>query len=115
MMKIFKADQGRRIKLCLKQSLRTTTRFAVQRLHEVQLKIEKTNKKYKAAADKKRQEKLFEEEDMMMVYLRRKRIPTERVPTKQRNPDRNSRTSSFEEGGTDVGDQEQGKTTSRPK
>ena len=43
---------------------------------EVQLKIEKTNKKYKAATDKKRREKLFEEEDMMTVYLRRDRIPT---------------------------------------
>ena len=68
---------------------------------EVQLKIEKTNKKYKTMADKKRQEKLFKEEDIMMAYLREKRIPIERVPIEKLNPD--SKTSSFEEGGTDVG------------
>jgi len=54
---------------------------------EVQLKIEKTNKKYKATTDKKRREKLFKKEDMMMVYLKRERIPTERVPIEQLNPD----------------------------
>ena len=41
---------------------------------EVQLKIEKINKKYKETADKKRQEKPFEEKDMTMVYLRKERI-----------------------------------------
>ena len=64
--------------------------------------MEKSNKKYKAAADKKRGEKLFKEEDMMMVYLRREKILVERVPTEQPYPDWNSRTSSFEERGTDV-------------
>jgi len=49
---------------------------------ELQLKIEKTNKKYKTTTDKKRRKKLFKEEDMM-VYLRRERISNERVPTKQ--------------------------------
>ena len=38
------------------------------------MKLEKTNTKYKAAADKKRREKLFEERDMVIVYLRRERI-----------------------------------------
>ena len=42
---------------------------------EVQLKIEKTNKKYKVTAEKKRREKLFEEEDMM-IYFKKERIPT---------------------------------------
>ena len=70
---------------------------------EVQLKIEKTNKKYKATADKKRREKLFEKEDIMIMYLRRERISTKRIPTEQLNPDWNSRTSFFEERGTDVG------------
>ena len=32
---------------------------------EVRLKIEKTNKKYKAVVDKKGREKRFEKEDMM--------------------------------------------------
>ena len=36
----------------------------------------KSNKKYKAIADKKRREKLFEEKDMIMIYLRKERIPT---------------------------------------
>jgi len=67
------------------------------------LKIEKTNKKYKSTTEKKRREKLFKEEDMMMVYLRKERIPTKRVTTKQLYHDRNSRISSFGEGGTDVG------------
>ena len=38
------------------------------------MKIEKSNKKYKIAAEIKRRKQLFEEEDMMMVYLRRERI-----------------------------------------
>jgi len=54
---------------------------------EIRLKIEKFNKKYKTAADKKRREKLFEKEDMMIVYLRREKISTKRVPTKQLNPE----------------------------
>ena len=33
-----------------------------------QAKFDKSNKKYKATADKKRREKLFEDKDMMMVY-----------------------------------------------
>ena len=40
----------------------------------VKLKLEKSNAKYKAAADKRR-EKVFEEGDMVTVYLRRERIP----------------------------------------
>ena len=35
----------------------------------------------------------------------KRKNPNLRVPTKQLYPDRNSRASSFEEGGTDVGDQ----------
>ena len=65
--------------------------------------MKKSNKKYKVAADKKRRDKLFEEEDMMIVYLRRERISAERVSFKQLYPDWNSKTSSFEEGGTDIG------------
>ena len=71
-----------------------------------QAEFDKFNKKYKAIVDKKRWEKLCEEKDMMMVYLRRGRILIERVPTKQLYPDWNSRTNSFEKGGTDVGDQD---------
>ena len=66
--------------------------------------MEKSNKKYNATADKKRKEKLFEEEDMMM-HLSREIIPAERVPTEQIYQDWNSRMSSFEEGGTDIGRQ----------
>ena len=36
-----------------------------------QAEFDKSNKKYKATADKKRRKKLFEDKDMMMVYLRR--------------------------------------------
>jgi len=43
---------------------------------EVRLKIEKSNKNYKATTDNKMREKLFEEKDMMMVYLRKERILT---------------------------------------
>jgi len=43
--------------------------------------VKKSNKKYKVRDDKKRWEKLFKEEDMMMVYLRRKIISVEIVPT----------------------------------
>jgi len=39
---------------------------------EVQLKLKKSNAKYKEAADKKRREKIFCEGDMMMVYLRKR-------------------------------------------
>jgi len=46
-----------------------------------QAEFDKSNKKYKATADKKRHEELFEEEDMMIVYLSRGIILTERVPT----------------------------------
>ena len=59
--------------------------------------MEKSNKKYKAAADKKRLEKLFEEEDMM-IHLSREIIATERVPTEQLYQDWNPR-------GTGVGRQ----------
>ena len=69
----------------------------------VKLKIEKANKKYKATTDKKRREKHFEKDNMMTIYLCREIIPAVRVPTKQLHPDKNSRTSSFEERGTDVG------------
>ena len=37
------------------------------------MNLEKSNVKYKAAADKKRGEKFFEERDMVMVYLRREK------------------------------------------
>jgi len=69
----------------------------------VQLKIEKTYKKYKTTTDKKRREKLFEKEDMMTIYLSREIIPAIRVPAKQLHPDKNSRMSSFEERGTNIG------------
>ena len=39
---------------------------------EVWLKLEKSNARYKAAADKKMRKKVFEEGDMVMVYLRKK-------------------------------------------
>jgi len=45
--------------------------------------LEKSNDKYKAAADKKKREKLFEEADMIKVYLKRERISYERVTTEQ--------------------------------
>ena len=89
-MKTFEADQSRGIKVCLKQSLHATTQFTIHGSknvqEEVQLKIEKTNKKYKASTNKKRRQKLFEEEDMMMVYLGGERILAKRVPTEQLNP-----------------------------
>jgi len=34
--------------------------------------LEKSNARYKAAADKKMRKKVFEEGDMVMVYLRKK-------------------------------------------
>ena len=37
---------------------------------------EKSNKKYKATADKKRRKEFFEEEYMKIVYLKRERIST---------------------------------------
>ena len=40
---------------------------------------------------------------MMMVYLRREAIPVKRVPTEQPYLDWNSRMSSYEERGIDVG------------
>jgi len=46
-------------------------------------------------------EKLFEEKDIMMVYLRRGRIPI--LESLSSSYDRNSRTSSIEERGIDVG------------
>ena len=78
------------------------------------MKIEKINKKYKMTADKKRREKLFDEEDMIMVYLRREN-PNLKSPTKQLYPDRNSRTSSFEERGTDIGRDHPGVEAKPPK
>ena len=41
---------------------------------EVRVRFEKSNTKYKAAADKRRREKVFKEEGMVMVYLRKERI-----------------------------------------
>jgi len=42
---------------------------------EVRTRLEKSNVKYKATADKRRREKVFEEGDMVMVYLRKEKIP----------------------------------------
>ena len=42
--------------------------------NKVGARLEKSNARYKAAADKRR-EKVFKEEDMVMVYLRKERIP----------------------------------------
>ena len=39
------------------------------------MKLEKSNAKYKATADKKRREKIFCEGDMVMMYSQRERIP----------------------------------------
>ena len=36
--------------------------------------MEKSNARYKTAADKKRREKILEEGDMLMIYLRKERI-----------------------------------------
>ena len=48
--------------------------------------MEKSNKKYKAIADKKRRVEFFEEEDMTVVYLGREIISTKRVPIMQLYP-----------------------------
>ena len=37
------------------------------------MKLEKSNAKYKTAADKKIREKVFKEKDMIMIYLRGKK------------------------------------------
>jgi len=63
--------------------------------------VEKSNKD-KAVSNKKRRE-TFEKEDMKIMYLGREIISIERVPTMQLYPNWSSRTSSFEESGTDVG------------
>jgi len=42
---------------------------------EDRTRMEKSNVKYKATADKRRREKVFEEGDMVMVYLRKEKIP----------------------------------------
>jgi hypothetical protein len=42
---------------------------------EVRKKLEESNAKYKAAADRKRRLKLFKEGDLVMVYLRKGRLP----------------------------------------
>jgi hypothetical protein len=42
---------------------------------EVRDKLEKTNAKYKAAADKHRRAKVFNEGDYVMVFLRKERFP----------------------------------------
>ena len=41
---------------------------------EVQMRLEKSNARYKAAVDKRRREKVFKEGDMVMIYLRKERI-----------------------------------------
>ncbi|CAL8995156.1 unnamed protein product [Prunus brigantina] len=43
--------------------------------NEVKERLEKTNAKYKAAADKHRQVKVFNEGDSIMVYLKKERFP----------------------------------------
>ena len=42
---------------------------------EVRKKLEESNEKYKAAANRKRRLKLFKEGDLVMVYLRKGRLP----------------------------------------
>jgi hypothetical protein len=42
---------------------------------EIKTKLEKTNAKYKAAADKHRRVKVFKEGDSVMVFLRKERFP----------------------------------------
>ena len=47
-----------------------------QAVHEeVRQKLEETNAKYKAAADKHRRRKVFEEGDSVMVFLRKEKFP----------------------------------------
>ena len=41
-----------------------------------QVEFDKSNKKYKATADKKRREKLFEDKYIMMIYLRGRVLET---------------------------------------
>ena len=43
---------------------------------EVRTRLEKSNVRYKATADKRRREKVFEEGDMVMVYFMKEKIPS---------------------------------------
>jgi len=70
------------------------------------LKLEKFNVRYKAAADKKRQEKLFEKREMTLSKTFNMADLYEHHPTEQLYPYYNSRTSSFEERGIDIGNQD---------
>ena len=70
---------------------------------KIQLKLEKTNAKYKATTDKKKRKKL-EERDMTMSKTFNVADICEYHPTKQLYSYYNSRTSSFEEGATDIRD-----------
>ena len=72
---------------------------------KIPLKLEKINVKNKAAADKKRQEKLFEKKNMTLFKIFNVADLYEYHSTEQLYPDYNSRTSSFDERGIDVGDQ----------
>jgi hypothetical protein len=42
---------------------------------EIKAKLEKTNAKYKAAANKHRRVKVFKEGDSVMIFLRKERFP----------------------------------------
>ena len=66
-------------KLSIGEKFRNTASVMAEQIldvqEEVRLKLEKSNVKYKEAADKKRREKIFCEGDIVMVYLQRGRIP----------------------------------------
>lgn len=46
-------------------------------IQEVKAKIEATNAKYKALADKRRRKQVFDVGEQVMVFIRKERVPTE--------------------------------------